>query len=155
MLREADQERSSMLRQHIMVMYAIFFMFLGISLMIIFVMVPMLESQSSLDTRETGAIQGLTFQNPCYTQAGVIVEPVFCGFYSITSASMGIDPTTIGAYYVSLFFVSLVILGACVGLITGQLGENSVTAGIKHSIIMVVISVSIFLFVSKLGFFAF
>ena len=80
MLREADQERSSMLRQHILVMYAIFFMFVGISLMIIFVMVPMLESQSHLDARESGVIQGLTFQNPCYTSAGAMVEPVFCGF---------------------------------------------------------------------------
>ena len=68
---------------------------------------------------------------------------------------MGVDPTTIGAYYISLFFASLVILGACVGLITGQLGENSIMAGIKHSIIMVVISVSVFLFISKLGLFVF
>ena len=47
MLREADQERSSMLKQHILVMYSIFFMFMGISMLIIFVMVPMIESTSS------------------------------------------------------------------------------------------------------------
>jgi flagellar protein FlaJ len=145
MLREADQERSSMLRQHILVMYSIFFMFMGISMLIIFVMVPMIETSSS---SSGGFQQQLVFSNPCPSNSALIFP---CGFYSMISTTLGISPEKIGAYYISLFFSSLVIQGIFVGLITGQLGENSVLAGIKHSIIMVFISIAIFLFFSKVG----
>jgi len=39
-LREADEERKSMVKEHVMLMYGIFFMFLLISIAIIFIMVP-------------------------------------------------------------------------------------------------------------------
>jgi hypothetical protein len=134
-----------MLRQHIMIMYAIFFMFLGISLLIIFVMVPMLETQSNLG----GGFQNqFVFTNPCASQAALVFP---CAPYTGVAATMGLSPESIGSYYVSLFFFSLIIQGLFVGLITGQLGENSVTAGIKHSLIMVFVTVAIFLFFSKMG----
>ena len=148
MLREAEQERTSMLRQHIMIMYAIFFMFMGISVMIIVVMVPMIESQSS----SAGGFQReLVFSNPC-PERGVFFP---CGIYNGISATLGIEHTTIGAYYVALFFTSLMIQGLFVGLITGQLGENSVIAGFKHSLIMMFISIALFLFITKMGIIAF
>jgi flagellar protein FlaJ len=145
MLREADQERSSMLRQHILVMYSVFFMFMGISMLIILVMVPMIEGTSA---QGAGFTQELVFSNPCKPESFVIFP---CAFYEAISTTLGIPSQKIGAYYVSLFFSSLVIQGIFVGLITGQLGENSVTAGIKHSLIMVFVSIAIFLFFSKLG----
>jgi len=149
MLREAEQERSSMLRQHVMVMYAVFFMFLGISLMIIFVMVPMLESQSNIAGAGNFQEQFI-FRNPCPPGSAFIFP---CGLYIGISTTFGIPPEKVGAYYVSLFFFSLVIQGLFVGLITGQLGENSVIAGVKHSLIMVFITVTMFLFLSKAGLF--
>ncbi|MCK4714394.1 MAG: type II secretion system F family protein [Candidatus Aenigmarchaeota archaeon] len=150
MLREAEQERSSMLRQHVMVMYAVFFMFLGISLMIIFVMVPMLESQSDIAGGVGGFQEQFVFRNPCPPGSAFIFP---CGLYIGISTTLGIPPEKVGAYYISLFFFSLVIQGIFVGLITGQLGENSVTAGVKHSLIMVFITVTMFLFLSKAGLF--
>ena len=147
MLREADQERSSMLKQHIMIMYAIFFMFLGISMMIIFVMVPMLETQSGLGG--SGPFQNqFVFNNPCPPEKAFMFP---CGLYVGITMTFGLSPEAIGSYYVALFFYSLIIQGIFVGLITGQLGENSVTAGIKHSLIMVFVTLVIFLFCSKMG----
>jgi flagellar protein FlaJ len=146
MLREAEQERSSMLRQHIMIMYAIFFMFLGISLLIIFVMVPMLQTQA---TPVGGGFAGqLAFSNPCPPERAMLFP---CGLYVGISTTLGLDPEEIGAYYIALFFYALLIQGIFVGLITGQLGENSVTSGIKHSLIMVSVTLVVFLFFSKLG----
>ena len=145
MLREADEERSSMLRQHIMVMYSIFFMFLGISMLIIFVMVPMIENTSA---SSSSFGDQLVFSNPCPPEASYIFP---CGFYIAIATTLGISAEKIGAYYVALFFSSLTVQGIFVGLITGQLGENSVTAGIKHSIIMVFASISMFLFLARLG----
>ncbi len=148
MLREADEERSSMLKQHILVMYSIFFMSMGISILIIVVMVPMIESTSNIGSGG-GFQQQLVFTNPCPVDGGVMFP---CGLYIAIAAMLGISAEKIGAYYISLFFSSLVIQGLFVGLITGQLGENSVTAGIKHSIIMVFISIALFMFFSKTGF---
>ncbi len=146
MLKEADQERSSMLRQHIMVMYAIFFMFLGISLMIIFVMVPMIESQSEMGG---GVFQSqLIFANPCPPESAMSFP---CGLYIAIATTLGVPVQKVGAYYISMFFSSLVIQGIFIGLITGQLGENSILAGIKHSIIMAFVAIAIFLFFAKVG----
>ncbi len=145
MLREADQERSSMMKQHIMVMYGIFFMFLGISILIIFVMVPMIASQSNIG----GGLQNqMVFSNPCPPESAWSFP---CGLYIAIAITLGISAKSVGAYYISMFFSSLVVLGVFIGLITGQLGENSIMAGIKHSIIMVVVVVVIFLFFAKTG----
>ena len=48
---------------------------------------------------------------------------------------MGI-PLGIANYYVAIFFYVVLIQGIFMGLIAGQLGENSITAGSKHSLIM-------------------
>lgn len=151
MLREADAEKSAMLRQHIMIMYAIFFMFLGISLMIIMVMVPMMESQSQLGTGVSGPLQGtFSFSNPCPPEKAYMFP---CGLYVGVSLTLGQDAEKIGSYYIALFFYALIIQGLFVGLITGQLGENSMVAGIKHSMIMIFVTVAIFLFASQAGIF--
>jgi hypothetical protein len=55
-----------------------------------------------------------------------------------------INPESIGAYYTSLFFLMSMVEAMCCGLVAGQISENSVTAGVKHSIIMVVISFAAF-----------
>lgn len=148
MLREADQERSSMLRQHIIVMYAIFFMFLGIAVMIIMVMVPMIETQSEMG--DTGFQMGMSmsFNNPCGSNRMMIFP---CGLYEAIAVLFGVPFESVGAYYIALFFSSIVMQGLFIGLITGQLGENSVLAGAKHSLIMVFTSIAVFLFLTKAG----
>ncbi len=94
MLREAEQERSSMLRQHVMVMYSIFFMFLGISFLIIFVMVPMLETQSNLAGSDIFHSQ-FVFSNPCPSERALMFP---CGLFVGISTTLGLDPDAIGEY---------------------------------------------------------
>ena len=139
MLKEAEAERASMVNQQVMIMYGIFFMFLGISLMIVYVMVPMLQTQGS------GGGFGLQFSNPC---AGIAGFPcaVYTGIGTLFSAKTGV-----GTYYVAMFFVIVLIQALFTGLIAGQLGENSVLAGTKHSIIMLLASFGIFVFATRTG----
>jgi flagellar protein FlaJ len=147
MLREAEQERSSMLRQHIMIMYAIFFMFVGISLLIIYVMVPMIETQSQMGTGfQTGA--QMVFTNPCPAESSFLFP---CGLYMAIATMFGLSFENIGSYYVALFFSAVMMQGLFIGLITGQLGENSIIAGLKHSLIMLIVTTTIFLFISRAG----
>ncbi len=141
-LQDAEDERKSLVRQHVMIMYAIFFIFLAVSLMIIYVMVPMMQQQPE------GEPEALAFQfvDPCPPDGPMFPCSVFAGLCAILDVSSGIS-----CYYIALFFFILIIQGIFSGLIAGQLGENSIIAGSKHSIIMVSAAISIFMFLAKMG----
>jgi flagellar protein FlaJ len=141
--KEIEAERRSMVSQHVMIMYAIFLMFLGISIMIIFVMVPMVKTQPQATV---GGI-GMQFANPCQD-----VQFFPCNFFSAMGVIFSM-PEGIGLYYVALFFTVVLIQGIFSGLIAGQLGENSVVAGSKHALIMAIITISVFFFFAKAGMF--
>ena len=145
MMKEADAERSSLLKQQIFIMYGIFAIFLGVCVMIINIMVPMIESQpDALSSGNTFVM----FTDPCRG------NPIFvCGIFDMVNVFIGVPTEGIGSYYVALFFTAVIIQGFFIGLIVGQIGENSIVAGLKHSIIMVFASVGAFLFLAKLGMF--
>ncbi len=144
MIKEAEAERSSMVKQHVMIMYGIFFMFLGISIMIIFVLIPMMKSAPLISGSNVPA--GIQFIDPCATPRNAFP----CYFFEGICLVMGVK-SGITCYYTALFFSVVVLQGLFMGLIAGQLGENSVIAGSKHSMIMVLAAVSVFLFMIKAG----
>jgi len=132
-LDDADKERSSLLNQYVVLIYAICFMFIGIVAAINRLMVPIFTS--TLQT--TGGI--MVLENPCLS-----AENPLCSMIYFISNVFSINPESIGAYYTSLFFLMSMVEAMCCGLVAGQISENSVTAGVKHSIIMVVISFAAF-----------
>ena len=143
MLKETEAERVSIVKQHVLIMYGVYFMFLGISVTIIFVMVPMIGEQPS-----TGAPSlGFSFTNPCES---IMVFP--CDAFRAVSLFLEVPPG-IANYYIALFFFVVVIQGFFSGLITGQLGENSVVAGTKHGMIMAFAGIGVFVFLAKAGLF--
>jgi flagellar protein FlaJ len=147
MLKEAEAERASLVKEHVMIMYGIFFMFLGVAIMIIFVMVPMIESQPEISGGSFAADSlGFSFSDPCKNS---FFFP--CDMYSGICNMLGTGSSGIACYYIALFFSVVVVQGIFTGLIAGQLGENSAIAGIKHSLIMVFIAVGIFFFLAKAG----
>lgn len=141
MFKEVEAERSSMTRQHVMIMYGIFFMFLGIAVMIIFVMVPMIESTPDVSV---GGF-GMTFTNPC--EGGMFFP---CNYYNSLGAVFNME-VSMTLYYTSMFFTIVIIQGLFTGLIAGQLGDNSIISGTKHSLIMVTVALGVFLFLAKAG----
>jgi flagellar protein FlaJ len=149
MLREAEEERRSVTSQHVMVTYGIFFLFLGIVIVIIYIFVPMMKTVSMGGELEMSGGFATTFSNPC----SEFDVPFPCALFALTCSMLDVDPYSVSCYYVSLFFFVLVIQGIFSGLIAGQLGENSAVAGAKHSMIMVSVAVFIFIMLSKLGVF--
>jgi flagellar protein FlaJ len=151
MLREAEEQRRSVTNEHVMITYGIFFLFFGIIIMIIYILVPMMGSATitGSGTTELGGMGFTTFTNPCST----LVIPFPCGLFGLTCSMLDVDPEGMACYYVALFFYVLLIQGIFSGLIAGQLGENSVVAGTKHSIIMSSSAIFIFIFLAKLGMF--
>ena len=141
--KEIEAERRSLTKQHVMIMYGVFFMFLGIAVMIIFVMVPMIRTQP---TTGTGAF-GMRFENPCESS---YIFP--CPLFTSIGLILGL-PEGITLYYTALFFTVVIIQGIFTGLIAGQLGEGSAVAGSKHSLIMATVALGVFLFLAKAGMF--
>jgi hypothetical protein len=62
------------------------------------------------------------------------------------------DPRNIGSYYAPLFFFMAMTQAVFSGLVAGQIAENSITAGIKHSLILTGLALGAFFFLVRLGF---
>lgn len=152
MLREVIQSKKSMLKQQLVIMYVIYFLFIGITIGVYFLM----EQLLGLGSPETGTIENIGellgdggedggVPNFCRGDIGY-AEP-FCGIAQI----FGFVPaeiTDLGsqeaaeyaygqmAYYKSVLFAMLMIQGVCTAAVAGQISEGSPSAGVKHALIM-------------------
>lgn len=141
LLEDAEKERQSLLSQYVLLMYAISIMFIVIVVAISKLIMPIFSQTAG--SEEASEMIGLG--NPCDNCMGF--ECVPCSLYEGTSYYLfSIDPDNISAYYVSLFFYMSVMQAIFSGLVAGQIGDNSVTAGVKHSLIMVSITIGTFYF---------
>ena len=152
-IKDVESEKRTLLGQQVTMMYAIFFIFIGISITLIMFLVPLLQSNA---ITQMGAIGGLGGGdvNPCQICVDSNeVECFSCGIITHVSNTFsfgGVDDPQ--SYYKSLFFLMIIIQGVCSGLVAGQIGSDSVVGGIKHSLIMVVSGFVVFLTATGLGF---
>jgi len=154
MLKDSEAEKRSLVQEQVGIIYGIFFMFVAITIIIVYVLVPMIGTNiggSMAGAESFGAASmsslSLTFSNPCEVSY-VFPCPVYSGIGMMLGLKEGI-----GGYYIALFFLTIIIEGLFLGLVVGQLSSNSLSAGIKDSVIMILIGISIFIFLSKAGFF--
>ncbi len=152
-IRDAMDEKSAILRQQVIMMYAIFFIFLGISLALLKFLMPM--TKMTAGEQGLGGLESLQFGGspckPCLNQS--TPSCAGCSFFLSISSGLGFGgPETVEAYYRALFFMMVVIQGFCSGLVCGQIGSDSVPAGVKHSLFMVVAGVATFIISIKVGF---
>lgn len=143
-LKEIDEERKAIVHQHVMIMYGIFFMFVAICISIIYVLVPMMTQTQQTSVANSPLV--MSFADPCQR----LNIPFPCAYFGVVCESFSVNQG-VGCYYFSLFFTVLVIQAIFMGLISGQLGENSIVAGVKHSLIMLASVFMIFMFVIRSG----
>ena len=151
MIKEVREEKSHLLNQQVMMLYAIFFIFLGISIAIIKFLVPLVSLP------ETGiGLEVIQFSaNPCAECLTSSQNPACMGcqaFFIVGDAFAFGSKEEASTYYRSLFFVMIVIQGVFSGLIAGEIGSESISAGIKHSLIMVFSGAVAFLIFVRIGF---
>ena len=151
-IKDVEEERKTMMGQHVTMMYTIFFIFVAISISLIKFLIPMLEDTN----RETNLGLGLGGggSSPCSAceEGGGGGACDLCGLFFHVSESFGMSEDTSGAsYYKGLFFLMIVIEGIFSGLVAGQISSNSVIAGARHSIIMGTSGFFIFLIVNWIG----
>ena len=166
MIKDIEKERKSLLSQHVVLMYFLCFTFIGIIVAINRLMIPIFKTPT-FESSAFGISLSIGFTNPCQGVYPCIRDQVTkevvcfcesnqllcsqCKLYTLTCDLLGVDKTSMGCYYVALFFFMSVIQAIFSGLVTGQIGEGSVTAGIKHSAIMVTITIGAFYILSYLG----
>lgn len=118
LVKDLEAERQNKLAQQVLVMYVIFFIFLGMVIVLQKILGPLFTMNLS------GGGGGL-----------------FGGSAVGGSVSQQFGPS----YYRKMFFSMVVIQGVFNGLLAGQLGEGRVVAGIKHAAIMLITGVAIFM----------
>lgn len=151
MLKSVKEEKEILLSQQVMMMYGIFFIFLGISIALLKFLIPLLQSDIS-DTSSFSLFSANS--NPCFECLSTNTNPqcTSCDLFFTVSDSAGLgEREEASTYYKSVFFVMIIVQAIFSGLIAGQIGSGSAAAGIKHSMIMLLSGGSIFLLVSKLG----
>lgn len=158
-LKQIVQKKNAKIRQQIVIMYIIYFLFIGITIGIYM----MLGQLVGLGQPGEGALQNTDFiggegsGNLNYCDGQIIYAGPLCS----TAKIFGFVPnnvTDLGssyakkykygkmAYYKSLLFIMLMIQGLCTGAVAGQIGEGSPSAGIKHALVMLPVAFLVFMY---------
>lgn len=149
-IQDTEKERKGTLNQYVVAMYVISLVFIGIIVGINWLMVPIFQSMST-PAGGVGLVGGV-ITNPC-NACEYSPDPSCapCSIYAGICSIFGSEASSIGCYYLALFFSMSVIQSMMGGLVAGQIGEGSVIAGIKHSLILVCISIAAFFILVPLG----
>ncbi len=145
-IREITKERKSMMTQHVATIYIIYFVFLGIVAGLSKTLMPMMNINANVEGISMG------FRNPCemcqgFTHPACISCFVFNGISKLFFLGSGIE-----GYYRGLFFSMLLIQGIFSGLICGEISEGNISAGLRHSLILTITGLGIFMILVRLGF---
>jgi len=158
-LKETIQKKNSQIKQQILIMYIIYFLFVGITIGIYM----MLSQLLGLGTPNSGALQNTEFLGgggggvTNYCSGEIIYAEPLCS----TSKIFGFVPANVTsftseysqtykygqmAYYKALLFTMLMVQGAATGAVAGQISEGSPSAGIKHALVMLPIAFLVFMY---------
>ncbi|MFB6204620.1 MAG: type II secretion system F family protein [Candidatus Nanohaloarchaea archaeon] len=159
-LREVIQEKNAKLKQQLVIMYVIYFLFIGITIGI-YIMLAQLLGLGSSDPGALASIGQVIGQ-------GGGGQTQFCGGdiaasrpFCTTARIFGFVPANVTfgsqysktygygnmAYYKSLLFSMLMIQGMATAAVAGQVAEGSPSAGIKHALVMLPLAFIAFMFV--------
>ena len=136
-IKEAEKERRSVTSQHTFIMYAIYFIFIGIVIGLSQTLIPLLNIGEGSETGGIGGVGAIfAFQDPCIAcSQNPTIFCINCSIFSVTCQMLGLKSGGT-CYYNALFILMAVVQGIFSGLVAGQIGEGSIAAGVKHSIIM-------------------
>ncbi len=120
-IKEAERERKAVLQQQVLIIYAIYFLFVGILLALYYILVPLLDISG-------GGFIG-TPPNFCTEGASAICS--MCPIFGLDP-----DPNAKLCYYKAIFLLMLMVEGVFNGLVAGEIGSGKVSAGVKHIMLM-------------------
>jgi archaeal flagellar protein FlaJ len=142
-IKEAEKQRKAVTYEHMMIMYAIYYIFIGIVIGLSQTLIPLM----SLNTNTGIAGSIMSFSDPCTGCEGGIYC-INCSMFSVLCSMLQVQKN---CYYYALFILMAVMQGIFSGLVAGQIGEGSMIAGLKHSSIMTISGFGILVFLLKAG----
>ncbi|MBB6646396.1 type II secretion system F family protein [Halobellus ruber] len=127
-IRRLERERRQEMLTYLVVIYVSFLVFLGIIVALTTAFIPAIEAAGEAGSAAggggigSGAVSGV--------DAGVLG---------------GLGSVGTGAYEL-LFFHAAAIQGICSGIVAGQLGEGTVSDGVKHATLLLILTYGVFAF---------
>lgn len=135
-IKETEEERKSMMFQQVIIIYAIFFLFVVIVIAMYKILVPLLETTSSIQA-DTGPFAG--------GSANYCNVPFVSPMCQICPA-LGFGEVNKYCYYKALFMFMILIQGLFNGLVASVTGEGDLKASFKHILFMAPPGFFIYLF---------
>ncbi|MFA9517234.1 type II secretion system F family protein [Halopenitus sp. H-Gu1] len=117
--RRLQRERRQVMMTYLIVIYISFFVFLGIIASLTLAFIPAIEQAAEAGVADGGG----------GVPAGASVGGIADGFGDVDIAS-----------YELVFYHGAVIQGICSGAVAGQLGEGDLRDGVKHAVILLVLT---------------
>ncbi|MFH1473307.1 MAG: type II secretion system F family protein [Candidatus Aenigmatarchaeota archaeon] len=151
-IKEAEKERKSVTSEHTFIMYAIYFIFIGIVIGLSQTLIPLLSMGEQAGAAGGGMGGIFEFKDPCVACEGSgNIYCINCSIFGVVCQMFSLKEGGT-CYYNALFLVMAVVQGIFSGLVAGQIGEGSVYAGVKHSIIMTISGFAILIALMLSGF---
>ncbi len=131
LIKEIEDEKKAIMEQQIYIMYFIFFMFLGIIVLLYKMIVPMLSINISDPTTP--------FDPSANCRELGLASELMCDI----GRALGLGCEYV--YFVSLFLFMCLIQGLSSGILAGVIGQGKIAAGIKHAAIMIIATLCVFI----------
>lgn len=146
-IKEAEKTRKSKLQQYLVVMYVIYFMFLGIAIVLGKILIQ-IGTGTAMQAGGEIIGGGANICKPYLGGSGAF--SFICNFFFSLCRTFNFGSGA-PCYYRSLFFSMIIVEGIFSGLIIGQIGEESVAAGFKHSLILTGIGFAVYILSTTAG----
>ncbi len=139
-IKQIEDERRSIMSQQVFVMYFIFLLFIGILVGLYQILIPMSSMNPLAGTASTYMIP------TGKTVSAFGQQTNYCGaFPPMCTLGEALGFSEKGIYFKTLFFLMAVVQAVSSGVISGQIGEGSISAGVRHVGIMLLVTVISFL----------
>ncbi|MEA3229468.1 MAG: type II secretion system F family protein [archaeon] len=132
-IKEINDERKSEMSQQVIMMYFVSFLFLGITLMLYHILIPLISSGMM-----TVNVSGSS------AMAEVVDYCTYVPFLCSICLPFGFGEGQL-CYMEALFFVMAIVQAITSGLIAGEINEGSVAAGVKHALFLMVAAFIVFI----------
>jgi len=128
-IKKIKEERKSSVHAQVMQSYIIFFVFLGVMIIIQNLLIPYMIQFGSTSAAETGVTTGIA--GSINLQAKLDFSSLFGFFSSLVPWLVSLN---------GIFLLMSMIQGFFAGIVLGKLAEGDMTSGLRHSLIMMTAS---------------
>ncbi len=151
-IMDSEKYKQSVMQQHVVMMYGIFLMYIGLIIIIGNFLIPMINEMGGNENEMIG-VSLMEPKSPCIDCENLICHGL-CGYYNVLGGMLGFgEPDSIEIYYKSLFLTMILIQGFFTGIVAGQISSRDWMDGIKHGLIMFMIGLVTVIITNLMGIF--